>query len=211
MNAIGILGGTFDPVHIGHSRIALDIADKCGLEVVLFVPNAQSPLRDVARAGVTDRLAMLKAVVSSDPRLQLDDRELHRPPPSYTVDTLAALREDLPGRPLCFILGMDAFMQFHRWHRWQDILQLAHLVVARRPGSELHITDKALQTVFAERITDNVDILHQQLSGRIYICDVTLVDVSATQVRENVTKGLPLQGLVTEPVAQYITEHRLYQ
>ena len=211
MNAVGVLGGTFDPVHNGHSRIALDIADKCDLDTVLLVPNAQSPLRDEAQATAADRLAMLKSVVDSDSRLQLDDRELQRPPPSFTVDTLQALREGMPTTALCFILGMDAFMQFHRWHRWRDILQLAHLVVARRPGNELKISDAGLQALLDECVTVNVDDLHRQVAGRIFICDVTQVDVSATHVRKNVNKGLSIEGLVAEPVAQYINEHRLYQ
>ena len=210
MRLIALLGGTFDPVHNGHSRIALDIADKCVLESIRFVPNARSPLRDSAKASNIDRIAMLELALATDDRFCVDQRELQREPPSYTVDTLQSLRDELPTTPLCFILGTDAFMQFHLWHCWQDIPGLAHLLIAARPGCEISFQDKALRAMFNERKTENVDDLHDKASGRIYMCDVTQVNVSATQIRENVAAGKSLEGLVCEPVAHYIEQHGLY-
>lgn len=211
MSAVGILGGTFDPVHNGHTRIALDIATGCQLERVFMVPNARSPLRDSATASVENRLDMLRRVADSDPRLLVDTRELERPAPSYMVETLQSFRDEMPATSLCFILGMDAFMQFHQWHRWQDIPELAHLIIAHRPGSEMAIQEAALSAMYDERKTDKLDDLHQEVAGHIYLCDVTQVDVSSTTVRECVVTGKPINELVAEPVAEYIKEHRLYQ
>ena len=210
-DAVGILGGTFDPVHNGHTRIALDIANKCGLKSIRFVPNAQSPLRDKTLASNDHRLAMLKLAIENEDRFSVDDRELQRKPPSYTIDTLKSLRDDLPDTALCFILGMDAFTRFQQWHRWQAIPELAHLIIAARPGCELTFEEKDLVTLFNERKTDNAESLRNKANGCIYVCDVTLVDVSATRIRKNIAEGKSIEGLVCEPVTRYIEEHGLYQ
>jgi nicotinate-nucleotide adenylyltransferase len=211
MNAVGVLGGTFDPVHRGHTSIALDIADKCALQGVRFIPNARSPLRDFAHASNLDRLAMLELALAVDVRFSIDRRELESAPPSYTVDTLQSLRNELQGMALCFILGMDAFVQFRQWHRWQDITSLAHLVVARRPDCEMHFNDEELMALFNRCKTENINDLHNKAHGHIYVCDVQQVDVSATQIRARVIAGESLEGLVAEPVAHYIQQHGLYK
>lgn len=211
MNAVGVLGGTFDPVHRGHTSIALNIADRCALQAVRFIPNARSPLRDFAHATNADRLAMLELAIAVDARFSIDQRELVGESPSYSVDSLQSLRNELPDMPVCFILGMDAFVQFHQWYRWRDIPGLAHLVVARRPGCEMHIENEELKAEFTRRKTENIRDLHDKAHGHIYVCDVQQVDVSATQIRSRVVAGESLEGLVAEPVAHYIQQHGLYK
>ena len=211
MSTVGILGGTFDPVHEGHTRIALDVAEECVLDSVRFVPNARSPLRDNAFASNEDRVAMLQLALAGQGRLDIDDRELQREPPSYTFDTLRSLRDEMPGTALCFILGVDAFMQFHQWHYWQEIPTLAHLLIAARPGCELVFGNSDLEMLYEDHRTTDVSDLHNSLYGYIYICNVTPVDISATRVRENIRSGKSIKGMVCEPVARYIEEHGLYQ
>jgi nicotinate-nucleotide adenylyltransferase len=134
MGPIGIFGGTFDPIHHGHLRTALELLQRLSLAQVLFVPSARQPLRDPSVAPVSTRLAMVRAAVREEPRLAVDTRELERPGPSYTVDTLESLRGDHAHRSLCLLLGMDAFLSLPRWHRWEELTGLANVVVAHRPG-----------------------------------------------------------------------------
>ena len=209
--AIGILGGTFDPVHCAHLRIALDVLEHCRLEQVRFIPNAQSPLREQARASSADRLAMLQAAIADEPHFSVDTRELHREGQSFTVDTLADLRGELADTPLCFILGADAFSQLHRWHEWSRLLELAHLVIAQRPGCEIVLDDDRLATVYHERLTGDVQALHNSPAGTIYTCEVTQLAISATQVRDRVHEGKSVRWLVPDAVWEYIQQHRLYQ
>lgn len=211
MSAVGILGGTFDPVHCAHLRIALDVLEQCQLQQVRLLPNARSPLRAAAQAGNADRLAMLLAAVAAEPRLVVDSRELGRAGPSYTVDSLRGLRDELGTTPLCFILGADAFGEFHRWHEWQTILELAHLVIAQRPGCELKITDGTLRAAFAQRGAADWRVLHAQPAGSIYTCEVTQLAVSATAVRQRIARGESARWLVPDAVWEYIQQHGLYQ
>ncbi|MGD8999565.1 MAG: nicotinate-nucleotide adenylyltransferase [Granulosicoccaceae bacterium] len=210
-SAVGILGGTFDPVHCAHLRIALDILERCRLTQIRLIPNAQSPLRDPAQASNADRLAMLQAAIAGETRFIVDARELDREGPSFTVDTLAQLRRELGETPLCFILGADAFSQFHHWHDWPGILELAHLVVAQRPGCGIVLEDDRLAAAYEQRRTDDVQALHNSPAGTIYVCEVTQLAVSATQVRSRVQTGKSARWLVPDAVWEYIQQHRLYQ
>lgn len=209
--AVGILGGTFDPVHCGHLRIALEVLEVCGLSQVRLIPNAQSPLRDSPRASSADRLAMLQVALEGEARFIVDTRELDRASPSFTVETLAELRDELGDVPLCFILGADAFSQFHCWHDWPRILELAHLVVAQRPGCDIVLEDEDLASAYRQRRTDDVQTLHKRPAGTIYVCEVTQLAVSATQVRDRVQQGQSARWLVPDGVWEYIQQHRLYQ
>src|SRR5690606_23896384 len=134
---VGVFGGTFDPVHVGHLRIALELLERTGLREVRFVPAARPPHRAAPETPAAVRLSMLEAAVAGEPRFIVDRRELDRPGPSYTVDTLESLAEDFPDATLCLLLGMDAFAGLPGWHRWTALLELAHIVVADRPGSRV--------------------------------------------------------------------------
>lgn len=184
MTRTGVFGGSFDPVHYGHLAIALAALEQIPLDRVVFVPARRSPLKgDAPAAGETDRLAMLRLATADEPRFAVSSAELERPAPSYTVDTLEALAGD---GPLFLILGADAARDLARWRSPDRIRELAHLVVARRPG-----TDGTL---------DPATIL----------LDTPLMDVSAKEIRERAARGRSLRYLVPDAVWHYIREHHLY-
>jgi nicotinate-nucleotide adenylyltransferase len=211
MKPIGILGGTFDPVHCGHLRIALDALQMLGLQEVRLIPCQQSPLRDQPNATAGQRLAMLEAAIAGEPGLVADGRELQREGRSFTVDTLQSLREDYPDTPLCLIVGMDAFIDFAQWKDWQQIFALAHVVVVQRPGSKLQFSDAGLQQQFEQRRCQQPDELASDRAGKIFLLEATRLEISATQVRALVAAGKSARYLLPDPVWQYIQQHRLYQ
>ena len=135
--ALGVLGGAFDPVHIGHLRGAIAVREHLGLKRVNLLPAAQSPLKGAATVTAADRLAMLEAAVRGVPGLGVDARELDREGPSYTVDTLIELRSEVgQAQPLIWIVGTDILPALPKWSRWRQLLELAHLVILERPGSD---------------------------------------------------------------------------
>ena len=207
---IGILGGTFDPVHLGHLRTAVELREALGLEEVRLLPCGTPPHREPPVASGADRLAMLEAAIAGEPGLAVDTRELERPGPSYMVDTLASFRAELgPGRPLCLLLGTDALAGLERWHRWRRIPELAHLVVARRPGADLPAAG-AVGELLAARRVDNTAALREAPAGRILVRDVTLLDISATRIRALLAQGRSVRYLVPEAVLELIHARGLY-
>jgi nicotinate-nucleotide adenylyltransferase len=211
MKPIGILGGTFDPVHCGHLRIALDALQMLGLQEVRLLPCQQSPLRDQPRVTGEQRLAMLEAAIAGEPGLVADGRELEREGRSFTVDTLQSLREDYPDAPLCLIVGMDAFIDFAQWKDWQHIFTLAHVVVVQRPGSELQFSDAGLRQEFEQRRCQQADELASGKAGKVFLLEASRLEISATRVRALVAAGKSARYLLPDQVWQYIQQHRLYQ
>ena len=209
MGPIGIFGGTFDPIHYGHLRTALELLQRLSLAQVLFVPSARQPLREASITPVSTRLAMVHAAVRGEPRFAVDTREIERPGPSYTVDTLESLRDDHGRRSLCLLLGMDAFLSLPRWRRWEDLPGLAHVVVAHRPGwqppGEGLLAD-LLESCGAERPTD----LHDRPAGRVLVTPVTQIDVSASEIREFTASGEDPRFLVPDSVRDIILETECY-
>jgi len=135
MQSIGILGGTFDPIHFGHLRMAQELAESLGLDEVRFIPAARPPHRAQPHGAAEARAEMVRLAISGNPRFVLDTREFERDGPSYMVDTLSCLRAEVgDDTPLCLLLGADAFLGLPTWHRWRELFQLAHVVVAHRPG-----------------------------------------------------------------------------
>ena len=134
MDSIGIFGGTFDPIHNGHLRTALEVLEGLSLSKVHFVPSSQSPLRSESTAPNDVRLRMVRAAAEVETRFIVDTREMDRGGPSYTFDTLTGLRDENKEKSLCLLLGMDAFLSLPKWHRWKELIDLAHIVVAHRPG-----------------------------------------------------------------------------
>lgn len=206
MGRVGILGGTFDPVHFGHLRPAVEVRAALALDEMRLLPCRVSPLRDEPSAGPGERLQMLNLAVDGAPDLVVDGRELERPPPSYTVDTLAELRAEEPDTRFHFIMGADAFAGFDRWHRWQDILDLAHLVVTGRPGAAIE-TPEALR----DRVTERPDDLANASAGGILLQAVTQLDYSATAIRRLAADHGELRYTMPESVRHYIEQEKLYQ
>lgn len=208
---IGIFGGTFDPVHFGHLRAALDCQQGLGLSAVRLLPLSFAVHRAQPIAAPALRLAMLRVAIVGEPTLAVDDRELRRGGPSYTVETLASLREELgQTASLCLMIGADSFNEFLDWRRPLDILGLAHLVIMQRPGAPM-ARDPALRTLVRERRADQVDALRQAPSGRILFQTVTQLDISSTRIRRLVACGQSPRFLLPEAVIEMLGDGACYR
>lgn len=209
MSAMGVFGGTFDPIHYGHLRPAFEVLQALRFGEVRFMPCGTPPHRGTPVAAPEQRLDMVRAATEGQRGFVVDDRELSRDGPSYSVDTLAALRGEFPTRPIALIIGMDAFLDLPKWHQWQEILRLAHIVVAHRPGWKAPDIGP-LGELLAERGTHRIDDLHQATSGHIYILDVTQLEISSTDIRDLVTAGRDPRFLTPDAVRRYILDCRCY-
>ena len=211
MRRIGLFGGTFDPVHYGHLRSALELREALGLHEVRFIPCHHPPHRDTPAASADQRLHMLKLALSGADFCVIDERELAIERPSYTVETLMALRQEFPQAPFYWFMGMDAFAGFNTWHRWTEILELTHLVVTPRPGSG-QVLPAELEALLKDRHAPigqaTEGVMFQ--AGSIFIQTVTQLDISATHIRRLVASNHSLRYLLPEPVRQYIEEENLY-
>lgn len=206
---LGILGGTFDPVHYGHLRPAHEAAAQLALDEVRLIVAANPPHRRAPGAGAAQRLRMVELAVSEFPRFIADDREIRRDGVSYTVPTLESLRADFGPRPLCLLVGSDAFAGIETWHAWQRIPELAHVVVLRRPGARRR--DDAALPGWA-RIAENATQLSRHPAGRLLFLDVTPYDIAATHIRAAIARGeRPPADWLPAPVWQYIERHGIYR
>ena len=196
MSSIGVCGGSFDPVHFGHLRTALEVRQQLGLEQLRFIPAGNPPHKEGPRVSATDRVNMLELAIGGSPSVVIDERETQRLKPSYTIDTLLELQQELPQASLTLIIGTDQFSVFDTWHRWQDLLQVAHVAVMERPGE--------LLSGFAN------DLLQGEYASKITLCPVTQLDISSTRIRKDWRAGTDIRFLVPYAVRQYIIEHELY-
>jgi nicotinate-nucleotide adenylyltransferase len=206
---LGIFGGTFDPIHYGHLRTAFELQQALRLAEVRFLPTGNPPHRDHTTADAEQRLAMVRAAVADQKGFVVDDREVRRTGVSYSVDTLTELRAEFPRRSLCLLLGMDAFLGLPHWHRWQEILSLAHVVVAHRPGWKAP-TQGPLGEVMVDRGTGSIRDLHGAPAGRIYVHAVTQLEISSTELRQLIAGGGDPRYLVPEPVRAVVRESGCY-
>lgn len=208
---IGILGGTFDPIHIGHLRSAVDIKQALGFDEIRLVPCHIPPHKDHSVTASADRLAMVSLSVSDESGLVVDDRELNRDGPSYTVDTLKQIRDEVgDAESICLIMGTDAFERLDSWHDWQQLTELAHIIVMERPDQGM-ILSPQLTAFYAQRKTDDPQSLKDRSAGTIYITKLIQLPVSATLIRQAVSAGESIRYLVPDSVSDYIDEHQLYQ
>ncbi len=203
MSALGIFGGTFDPIHFGHLRTAFELLHTLGLAEVRFVPAGDPPHRAPPLCDARTRLAMVRAAVADQPGFAVDDRETRRTGPSYSVLTLRELRAEWPGRALCMILGMDAFLGLPDWHEWRDVLRLAHVVVAHRPGWSVP-SNGILGELLAESGTRDLREIHAGEAGRILIHAVTQLEISSTDLRDLIVAGRDPRYLLPDPVRDII-------
>jgi nicotinate-nucleotide adenylyltransferase len=209
MSPIGLFGGTFDPVHYGHLRTAFEVLQQLSLDELRFIPCGDPPHRGVTFADATARLRMVELATREQPEFVVDDRELKRDGPSYTVDTLDSIRRESPGCSLCLIVGMDAFLGLPGWHRWDEILGYAHMVVAHRPGWRAP-RDGVLGELLAERRTDCVEDLHVAECGRIYVHAVTQLEIASTEIRRLVGAGRDPRFLMPDAVRDDILKSACY-
>ena len=209
MRPIGIFGGTFDPIHYGHLRTALELSQRLALVRVHFIPCANPPHRDAPMTSAALRLRMVEAAVAEQPNFIADDRELKRNGVSYTVDTLASLRADYPQESLCLVLGMDAFLHLPKWHRWRELFDLAHVVIAHRPGWQVPDSG-TLGALLRERRTSSPEELAAQRAGRVHVEAVTQLEISSTDLRASIRRGLDPRFLMPEAVRKIIIETECY-
>jgi nicotinate-nucleotide adenylyltransferase len=204
---IGIFGGTFDPVHNGHLRIALDARETLGMEQVRLIPLARAVHRDQPQAPAELRLAMLQTALAGRRDLVADDRELRRAGPSYTVDTLRSLHSDYPDASLCLLLGADAFAGFTRWRAPDGILAVANMAILQRPGQDLTFDHDEEQLVGARQ----VDQLDPRRPGQILFCPVTQLDIASSDIRRRIADGRSADFLTPPAVVEFIARHGLYR
>jgi nicotinate-nucleotide adenylyltransferase len=207
---IGLLGGTFDPIHIGHLRPAIEARDAIGLAEIRLIPNHIPPHRANPFCSSEQRLAMVKLAAAENAGFVVDERELKRDTPSWTIDTLIELRQALPGTPLCFLMGMDSLLGLPSWHRWQELLDYAHLVVSVRPGWQPDYPGEVAELLPRHHTTD-ATALHRRLAGHIWLADNQPIELSATRLRALLAAGEDPRYLLPPSVADYIRQQGLYQ
>ena len=207
---IGVLGGTFDPVHIGHLRGALEVAETLALDELRLTPSARPPHRDKPQVSAKDRLAMVECAVAGVAPLVVDARELQRNKPSYTIDTLELMRAELAVSDQVFLLlGWDAFCGLPTWHRWEELLQHCHILVLQRPDADSEPPDALRNLLAARSVSDPLAL--KGPSGQIAFVWQTPLAVSATQIRQLLASGKSVRFLVPDAVLAYIDAHGLYR
>lgn len=209
--AIGLMGGTFDPIHLGHMRLAWEASTLLGLTQMEIMPCHLPPHRDTPSSDAAHRIEMARLACAETPSFHVNDWEVKKHTASYTVETLQYLRDKTSNdTPLIFVMGMDAFRLFCRWHHWQDILSLCHLWVAHRPGSK---PPEALSDEYALLQKCRAEQPHDLLgsaAGSIHVHNTTALDISATQLREDIQQGFEPRFLLPDSVWRYIKLHQLY-
>lgn len=211
VRAIGILGGTFDPVHCAHIRLALEVRARLRLDSVRLMPAGSPRLRGSPVASPRVRMRLLEAAVSDIPGLEADGRELARPGPTVTADTLGELREELPGASLCLILGLDAISRLDAWTGFERIPTLAHIVVADRPGAPDLPEEGAVARFLRDRMRDDPEAIRSAPHGFVvFVRDVPILDISASRVRTLRERGESIRLLVPDRVHDIIIKEEIY-
>ena len=213
---IGLFGGTFDPVHYGHLRLAQEILETAKLGEVRFIPSGTPPHRTRPGADAADRVEMVKLAIEGNARFSVDERETKRTGPGYTYDTLSDLRREVGAqRPLAMLVGADAFLDLATWHRWRELFDLAHIIVAYRPGYPIDTWQarmpEPLAHEYAVRYMQQPLAVHLAPAGGIAAVSMTGLDISATFVRTAVHAGASPRYLLPDAVLDYIEKHGLYK
>ena len=207
---LGILGGTFDPVHHGHLRIAMEVCQQLQLEQVRLLPLHTPPHRQAPQATPGHRLQMLHAAVAGVPELAVDDCEVRRGGISYTIETVERLRNGGTGTPVCLIMGADAFASLHTWRQWQRLPEFVHIVIVDRTGTAPP-GDPVVAELLASRLVDDSRELASRPAGLVTRVQAPLLDISSSYVRDCVRQGKNIRYLVPGDVITYINAHALYQ
>ncbi len=209
---IGLLGGTFNPIHFGHLRMAQELAESLSLDEVRFIPSANPPHRPAPTISAEHRAEMVKLGIANNPIFKLDDRELRRMSASYMVDTLLSLRDELGDKAsLILFMGSDAFTQFHTWHRWQDIISLCHIALVQRPlAAKTAPLPKVLDTFLHNHYTENADDLRESSAGYVTMQAITPLDISSTAIRNSLQVKKSARYLMPDNVIDYLETHQLY-
>jgi nicotinate-nucleotide adenylyltransferase len=206
------MGGTFDPIHFGHLRMAQEISDLLTLSRVYFIPSATPPHKTQTTVSARHRAAMVNLAIAENPQFKLDLRELEREGASYSIDTLHSLRSELGDEiSICLLLGSDVFLKLNTWHRWNELLNVCHIILVHRPHTEIQEALPAqLQTLLHNHYSEHIEDLSLAPSGHITMQPITSLDISATAIRENMKHGRSLRYLMPDSVISYIQANRLY-
>lgn len=213
MQKIGILGGTFNPIHFGHLRIAEEIAENLALDEVRLIPSAQPPHKAAPQVSAEHRANMVKLAIQNNPKFLLDDCELKRDGASYTVDTLIELRKKLGAQVSFFlIMGSDAFAQLNTWHRWQEILEYCHILLVQRPQHENFIDNISaeMKSFFEAHHQKTSPDLAKNPAGSIFTQTITPLAISSTNIRQQLKNKKSIRYLLPQNVSDYIEVHQLY-
>lgn len=209
MKPIAILGGTFNPIHHGHLRVAIEVKEVLDLAAVHLIPLLAPPHRKAPNVSAHSRLDMVSAATKSEPELMADDREIRRGGISYSVETLRELREEKGDTPICMVVGTDAFAHLHTWRDWEELIKLAHIVVVHRPGVDLP-DDAPANKLLEEFGTDEVADLHASPAGRFMSISIPMLEISSTQIRSILHNGQSPRYLLPKSVLNIIRENDLY-
>lgn len=211
MRVIGILGGTFDPIHFGHLRITLELLQDLSLDEMRFIPACQPPHRGSPTASNEQRLQMLRAATNNFPQCVIDEREYQRQGRSYTIDTLLSLRQEFGNDiAIALIVGSDSFQSLDTWHRWTELIKHAHLIIACRPGWQNNETSSAGKQLNTHFISDP-SLLTQQPSGYVLPWNVTQLAISATAIRNMLKQNKSPRFLLPDSVLDIIKSQQLYR
>lgn len=206
---LALFGGTFDPVHYGHLRCADEARQKLELETLYLLPAGTPAHRQTPSASVQQRLEMLELALSEFPFLEIDDRETRRRGPSYMADTLKELREEFPHRPLLLLVGQDAANYLHTWSRWEQLFELAHIVILTRPGAKAEYRQDITRQILRRTVDDLQQLLCSQ-AGCVFNLEVMSLDISATMIKSIIRLGRSPAPMLPACVLNYISENRLY-
>lgn len=212
MRLVGILGGTYNPIHYGHLRMAQELADALNLAEVRFIPSANPPHKDDVTVSAEHRAKMVDLAIADNPLFTLDECELKRDGASFTIDTLIELSESLGGdTALCLIMGSDAFVKLNTWHRWQSLLDYAHIILVQRPSTQpQEKLPSELEALLHDHYTELHDDLMHENAGFITMQAISAQDISSTRVRELLGNKQSVKYLVPDVVDKYISQQKLY-
>lgn len=206
---IGILGGTFDPIHRGHLHVATSLLELLPLDQIHLLPCYLPVHRATPFASPEDRLAMTKLACATLPGITVDDHEIKRQGPSYMVDTLRDLKQENPNDHLCLILGQDAFLEFHHWKQPKEILHYCHLIIVNRPQSANEYSPE-IQSLVQQYQSTEFSALERLPAGKIFFCTISPLPISATSLRHQFTQRIFDEKAIPQAVSDYIQEHNLY-
>ena len=216
MQLVGLLGGTFNPIHFGHLRMAQELVDALNLSEVRFIPSANPPHKSMPTVSAEHRAAMVQLAIADNPLFKLDRRELERIGASYTIDTLISLQEELSQEDkqpisLCLIIGSDAFVHLNTWARWQELLNYCHIILVQRPtaSKQAKLPDE-LAIFLQDHYTEDLVDLTNNAAGYIHMQAITPLEISSTNIRNALIKKLSARYLAPEKVIDYLVKHKLY-
>ena len=210
MPLIGILGGTFDPIHNGHIRLALEAKEQLSLDHVRLIPVNFPPHRSTPVASADHRRAMIELAISNEENLCIDVREIDSNEISYSINTLQSLRQEFADDALCLILGRDAFNKIDSWKDWEELLDYAHIIVANRPGESDKVESQDLEQWIKQHQSNRFSSLKENLSGAIYFIDIPMLDISSSMIRQKNNQHETIDEFLPPSTLSYIKDNHLY-